>query len=195
VLQIIGTVQADTVAVWRPGSGHVQVDASFLPGGFRTFPLLGIDRMIALLCDGDDSITVGGSITLPSRIDGGQGNDTIVGGGGPSVLLGGIGDDSITGGKGRNVIIGGIGADRLVGGAGSDLMIAGSTSYDETDEALFAILLEWNSTRSYGERVSNLIDGLGPVLAGSGLKLKKGVTVFDDADVDGLEAIQKVLLA
>jgi Ca2+-binding RTX toxin-like protein len=145
-----------------------------------------MQRMVALLCGGDDAISVGGRVMISARIDGGMGNDSIVDGGGPSVLLGGLGNDSVTGGRGRNVIIGGVGADRLVGGAGSDLLIGGRTSFDNDDAALMAILAEWTSSRSFTERVANLQDGLGPILYGTGIKLKKGQTVFDDADVDSL---------
>jgi len=48
------------------------------------------------------------------------------------------------------------------------------------------ILKECTSSRSYDSRVANLRNGLGPVLAPSGTKLKRGVTVFDDLDVDKL---------
>jgi hypothetical protein len=185
-LQIIGTNGPDTVSVFLANDSHIQVDASFLAGGSQTFPILGIQRIVALLGGGDDSISIGGSVLIPAKVEGGDGNDAITGGGGPSILLGGTGNDSIIGGRGRNLIIGGIGADRLVGGAGSDLLIAGTTLYDDTDAALLAILLEWTSTREFAARTANISQGLGPVLSGTEIKLLAGETVFDDADVDTL---------
>jgi hemolysin type calcium-binding protein len=85
-------------------------------------------------------------------------------------------------------MIGGVGSDRMVGGSGDDLMIAGRTAHDNNDDALLAILSEWNSTRTYAERVAN-ISGTGQASRLNGpYFLKKGdqATVFEDSDVDTL---------
>ena len=52
--------------------------------------------------------------------------------------------------------------------------------------AQLKLLEEWNSTRSLAERVANLRAGTGSVLAGTGLALAKGLTVFDDLAADAL---------
>jgi Ca2+-binding RTX toxin-like protein len=58
---------------------------------------------------GNDTVMVDPRITLPTRIDGGAGNDRLWGGSGPNVLLGG---------EGKNVLIGMPGRDSLVGSPG-----------------------------------------------------------------------------
>lgn len=75
---------------------------------------------------------------------------------------------------------------QAIGGNASDLLIAGTTSYDHDDSALQIILTQWTSLRSYAERITNLRDRLGPVLGATGIKLKKGETVIEDADADEL---------
>ncbi len=71
---------------------------------------------------GDDTITATGS---SSWLFGGTGNDTITGSDADSWLrerlFGGDGDDTIDGGGGDDVIYGGAGDDSLTGGSGADL--------------------------------------------------------------------------
>jgi hypothetical protein len=64
-----------------------------------------------------------------------------------------------------------------------DILIGGITDFDDDPIALMQLLEEWNSDRSYEERVDNLRTGAGPVLDGTGLLLAPG-TVEDDGDVD-----------
>ena len=89
------------------------------------------------------------------------------------------------------MLIGGYGADRIVGNADEDLLIAGSTSYNDNDQALCAIMQEWTSANSHNGRVANIQAGTG--LAG-GFRLNgndgAGQTVFNDNDVDQLTGSQ-----
>jgi Ca2+-binding RTX toxin-like protein len=71
---------------------------------------------------GNDTITIGAGVTVPLEIDGGKGNDTIVGGSGNDELKGGAGKDSINGGAGDDILEGEQGNDSLVGGAGRDFL-------------------------------------------------------------------------
>jgi Ca2+-binding RTX toxin-like protein len=57
---------------------------------------------------------------LNARLDGGAGDDALLGQKGDDVLLGGAGRDWLQGGGGRNVLTGGEGADFFVLGAGND---------------------------------------------------------------------------
>lgn len=66
------------------------------------------------------------------RIDGGDGNDLIVGAGGPLQANGGDGDDTITGGVGNDVLAGGEGSDVINGGIGSDYLL-GSSNVSDAD--------------------------------------------------------------
>jgi hypothetical protein len=48
------------------------------------------------------------------------------------------------------------------------------------------LLDEWNSSRSYTARVTNIRAGIGPVLSGTGKLLSLGTTVFNDTSTDQL---------
>src|SRR3712207_7621788 len=54
------------------------------------------------------------------RLDGGRGDDVLIGGGGNDRLSGRQGDDDLRGGIGNDLILGGGGNDRLDGGGGLD---------------------------------------------------------------------------
>ena len=68
--------------------------------------------------DGDDMIA--GFDGLDDAIDGGLGNDTILGRRGADDISGGAGNDTLDGGDGEDTINGGLGDDALAGGADSD---------------------------------------------------------------------------
>src|SRR5262249_15365687 len=67
-------------------------------------------------------------------------------------------------------------------GTEGDLLIAGSTLFDTDPQALFQIVHEWASGRSYAERVTRLENGV------SGLPRLDPTTVLDDHVVDQLFA-------
>jgi Ca2+-binding RTX toxin-like protein len=135
-----------------------------------------------LLLGGDGSdYMYGGS--GDDRLFGQIGNDQMFGDAGNDVVVGGNGNDKLYGSSGRDVLIGGLGADSLFGGAGDDVLIAGSTSHDEDDEALQAILAEWAANRSYAMRINNLRSGGG----NNGTFTLDKATVLDDGDKDTLQ--------
>ena len=114
---------------------------------------------------------------------GGNGIDQLFGGDGSDILLGGASRDVLWGGVGRDILIGGIGVDRMAGGDDDDILIAGYTRHDGNDEALFAIRLEWNSRRSYEERVANLHGEDNPTFndrLNGDYFLRDGIEVGDD---------------
>jgi Ca2+-binding RTX toxin-like protein len=76
--------------------------------------------------EGDDTVSVAGTIELPVTMRGGPGRDTLIGGSGPDKLVGGEGNDKLAGRGGDDLIFGGIGNDELLGGAGNDLLRGGS---------------------------------------------------------------------
>jgi Ca2+-binding RTX toxin-like protein len=182
-LVVTGTAAADHIR-FTPSGGGVQAQLDGLPNG-RFAPT---GRLIADGQGGNDTIQVGGGITLPAWLYGGDGNDTLQGGGGNDVLLGGAGNDELRGGGGRDLLIGGLGADKLRGKG--DLLIASTTAFDADLAALDAIMAEWTSSRDYATRVANLRGtGSGP-RANGGYFLQAsgpGVTVFDDGAVDQLQ--------
>ena len=98
------------------------------------------DRLVVNLLGGDDvfegSALAAGAIGL--TVDGGDGDDVIIGSAGDDVLLGGAGDDVLIGGPGNDVLDGGAGDDdieiQLVGG---DVMVRGFEAGDELDFGAF----------------------------------------------------------
>jgi Ca2+-binding RTX toxin-like protein len=170
-LYIVGTNDADGdhVSVNKVGKDEIRVHADFIPQPFRTFDLGVVDQIIAYLCDGDDHLTIAKSVLTPAIIHSGAGNDHVVAGGGPTVLLGDAGNDMLVGGKGRTILVGGTGLDRLVGGSADDILIGGSTDAD--DVALATLLGAWNNNDSYANRVL-AVDAL--------------LTVMDDLEEDKL---------
>ena len=112
---------------------------------------------------GDDSISGGAG---NDTIFGGAGSDSVVGGSGQDrifgeadgdLLIGGSGDDTVIGGDGRDVVTGGTDSDVVEGNDGEDVLIAGRISLSVVNMA--SILAEWNSARTYQQRVDNIHDG------------------------------------
>ena len=62
-------------------------------------------------------------------------------------------------------------------------------NHDSDAAALSLLRSEWTSANSYATRVSNLANGTGAILGGTGVKLKNsgvGRTVFNDTEKDTL---------
>lgn len=200
ILFVVGSDDDDQVSFHKQGKNSITVHADFLSdkGHKRTLSAEGLDSITVFLCAGDDHATIAGNVDIPAIMDGGAGDDHLVGGGVGSVLIGGPGDDMLIGTIGRDILIGGDGRDRLVGQGGEDILIGGSTSFTSGDDddllannaALLSILAEWNSDRDLETRMSN-IDGSG---AGPDFDARDnadnyfqwGVTVTDDGDEDVL---------
>jgi len=74
---------------------------------------------------GNDAIAIDDDITLPVSLVGGDGNDTLSAGDGPTTIEGGDGDDVLTGGIGDDSILGGEGNDDIDGQSGDDVLVGG----------------------------------------------------------------------
>jgi len=134
-LTIRGTLGPDAI---RTNLGPLQ------PGGARdlivrindrpgvTFDLASVQRVVVLAGDGNDLVALwsdtpddnGLAIGLggrPAMVDGGKGNDTLIGEDGADVINGGLGNDQIAGREG---------ADRLSGGAGDDSIVSNGGGID-----------------------------------------------------------------
>jgi Ca2+-binding RTX toxin-like protein len=84
------------------------------------------------------------------------------------------------------VLIGGTGADLIGGNGADDILISGSTAFDFNLTALELIRAEWNSARTFADRVVNL-SGNGTTGINGSVVLRAagpGETVSDDATVD-----------
>ena len=79
---------------------------------------------------GNDLITcdtgLGLALELAVNLDGGSGNDTLLGGDGPELLVGGNGKDVLTGGAGDDRLFGKNGVDSLDGGLDDDVLSGGN---------------------------------------------------------------------
>jgi len=195
-----GNSDGDTLTINDiPGTnGYLEVDSVAAPG---VFGAQNLELVILLGSTGNDTLINKTAIT--AFLNGGPGNDTLTGGSGFDILLGGAGNDLMHGGggidvllassgndslfgdAGRDLLIGGPGGDFFDGGSEDDILIAGSTSFDDQQFALDAILGEWAAFRAYQARVDNLSGtGTGPRLNGD-VFLLAGVTVFEDtSDID-----------
>src|SRR5687767_12907201 len=68
------------------------------------------------LAAGDDHASLARNVTEAATLNGGEGDDTVLGGGGATTLNGDAGDDRLTAGSGATTVNGGQGDDRLRGG-------------------------------------------------------------------------------
>jgi hypothetical protein len=110
-LMITGTPGPDRIGIAPtklPGTVRVVFDGKVL-GSYG--PVANIDVNAGA---GNDTVTVDPRITLPTRLDGGAGNDRLRGGSGPNVLLGEDGNDTLIGNPSRDTLDGGPGLNRQV---------------------------------------------------------------------------------
>ena len=158
VLTVTGTAGRDQIAVTQKDTDRLQVarrtvtiDAAgkrTVSNDRKTFDLAAVKSIVAELGAGNDAITVGvpffRSLNIPTTLNGGAGNDILVGGnaadtinggdgrdvlvgnGGKDALSGGAGDDLLEGGGGDDTLDGGAGRDKLDGGRGTDVLRGGA---------------------------------------------------------------------
>jgi hypothetical protein len=142
LLKVKGTRASDAIALrLKAGDpGTLQVD--FGDNGWADFSF-GRNKVTKIAVDaraGNDRVRIDDSNgaftdTIPTAIDGGDGNDTIAGGKGSELLLGGDGIDSIDGNGGNDLALLGAGDDTFVWdpGDGSDTI----EGQDGADRMLF----------------------------------------------------------
>jgi Ca2+-binding RTX toxin-like protein len=159
-VKITGTGGNDVITVTRNGSNQGSVVVKINNVNKGTFNFTG--SILVYGNAGNDTITIDSLVTRTAFVFGGDGKDTINGGGGNDVLLGQNQDVSVNGNAGRDIMVGGDGADKLNGGSGDDVLVAGGTSYDNNLAALCKLLDEWKRTDlGYSSRVSHLRNGGG----------------------------------
>jgi Ca2+-binding RTX toxin-like protein len=102
----------------NPGAGCTRISNT----GVKC-PVAGVSRISVLARDQNDAVAVASTVTIPTVIDGGSGNDVLGGGAGPDQFIGSTGDDRMTGNNGNDRFSeerGANGADRIDGGANRD---------------------------------------------------------------------------
>jgi uncharacterized delta-60 repeat protein len=127
VLTATGTANADTITIERTGTDDVIVKVGTLS---RQFDMDDFDTVLLQGLGGNDTITVlepiqAGSLTRKVTLEGGAGNDTLLGNGLDEVLRGGDGDDHLEGAGGPDALFGNAGNDSLFGGVGQDFIDGG----------------------------------------------------------------------
>jgi Ca2+-binding RTX toxin-like protein len=133
VLTVQGTNVSDRIAlrlqVGQPGILQVDVgDDGSVEFSFerREIAAIAVDAR-----NGADSVRIDESNgvfgdTIPTTIDGENGNDTLVGGAGAGTLNGGNGNDTVAGGSGAEKLAGGNGNDTIDGNRGNDVAFMGN---------------------------------------------------------------------
>lgn len=136
VLYVIGTNGDDVVMLKEKNHGtELRVKTKFDGGSTTTeyFDIAVIDSIEMHLRDGDDYASMTHahgwhkhSVDIAATIDGGDGNDVLIGGSQADLIDGGDGDDCLHGESGDDTIHGGDGKDYIDGGWGNDIMYAGA---------------------------------------------------------------------
>ena len=109
----------------------LQVDVGDDGSAEFNVPRAEITRIIVDGGNGGDSLRIdetNGLFTdaIPTTIDGGNGNDRLVGGSGAVTIRGGNGDDVLLGGAGAETLLGGNGDDSIDGNKGNDVGVMGN---------------------------------------------------------------------
>ncbi|MCA9189736.1 MAG: calcium-binding protein, partial [Planctomycetales bacterium] len=126
-VEILGTENADVFTVQQLSNGVFRItNAQNATFRFR-FPESITDRDIEQLrvsgMGGDDHIEAIGNFDVNVlQLDGGEGDDTLIGAESRNELLGGAGDDMLIGGSSRDILRGGDGSDTLRGGGSNDAL-------------------------------------------------------------------------
>ncbi len=126
--QLLGTApnvptSSVTSIVVKGGDAANNIDLSLVTN--LTFPSLTGTRPI-FVDGGNGDDTIVGSLTYNDSLLGGDGIDTVDGQGGNDTINGGDGRDSITGGDGNDSLIGGDGSDTITGDLGNDTINGGN---------------------------------------------------------------------
>jgi Ca2+-binding RTX toxin-like protein len=141
-LTVRGTKQSDkiTLRLQAGDPGNLQVDVGDDGSADFSFERSKIAKIVVKARSGADLVRIDESNglftdSIPTTLDGGDGNDTIAGGKGIETLLGGAGSDSIDGNGGNDLALMGAGNDTFVWdpGDGSDTV----EGQDGADTMLF----------------------------------------------------------
>ncbi len=178
----VGDGQTDSVILnGTPGDDNImatQAGSVVSVSGLKTFiSITGAETADVLTINaqgGNDSVNLSGPATVfTCTVDGGPGNDVIIGSPRADMLIGGDGNDTITGRGGNDVIFGGAGDDVFIWnpGDGSDVV----EGQGDTDTLLFN-----------GSNISEAVD-----ISGNGSRLRFFRDVANVVmDCDGIEQVR-----
>jgi Ca2+-binding RTX toxin-like protein len=157
-LGIGGTAGKDYAVVSYLPGGIIRVTESENGGPFRAYDFIGAQVKYIVFQGGEGDDTCYNLTAKPCEMDGGEGNDYLVGGSGNDrlyggnvyggeyyhgndTIFGGSGDDGIAGQTGNDVLVGDAGNDTITGGFGDDSMWGGDghdLMFDEAGNDLLA---------------------------------------------------------
>jgi FG-GAP-like repeat/RTX calcium-binding nonapeptide repeat (4 copies) len=123
VLTIVGTPGDDTISIT---SADQQLTVAVDGAADGTFPVTQVTGISIAGKAGDDVLKVDASVSLPATLKGGGGNDSLQGGGGDNVLVGADGNDTLNGGGGTNLLVPGALLTYTDGPTGNDSLVGGS---------------------------------------------------------------------
>jgi Ca2+-binding RTX toxin-like protein len=133
LLTVEGTNAADRIALrLETGQpGILQVDFGDDGSAEFSFARRAIAQIVVKAGNGGDAVRIDEnngvfSDTIPTTIDGGNGDDRLSGGSGAGTLIGGNGNDALFGGNGNEKLIGGNGNDTIDGNKGNDVAFMGN---------------------------------------------------------------------
>jgi hypothetical protein len=133
LLTVTGTNAADRIALrLRAGQpGILEVDFGDDGSAEFSFERGEIAQIVVDAGKGGDAVRIDESNgvfadTILTTINGGNGNDRLVGGAGAGTLIGGNGDDALFGGNGNEKLLGGNGNDTIDGNKGNDVAFMGN---------------------------------------------------------------------
>jgi len=132
LLTVEGSNASDRIALRLQAGqpGILQVDFGDDGSAEFSFARADIARIVINAGNGGDSVRIDEtngifSDSIPTTIDGANGNDRLVGGAGAGTVLGGNGNDRLIGG-GAGTLSGGNGDDTLAGGSGAETLLGGN---------------------------------------------------------------------
>ena len=132
-LTIKGTNAADLIALRLSAvqRGVLQVDVGDDGTADFEFNSADLAQIIVKAANGDDTVRIdeGNGVfsdTIPTTLEGGNGNDSLTGGSGAGTLHGGNGNDRLAGGNGNETLFGDNGNDSIDGNKGDDVGVLGN---------------------------------------------------------------------
>jgi Ca2+-binding RTX toxin-like protein len=118
LLTVTGTNGSDNIVVAKARKGWLNVTMNNATQRFR---IISVTKIVVNALGGSDTVAFSSRV-IGATINGGDGNDHLMGSRNGDTINGGAGNDSLWGWQGNDVIIGGDGADTIDGCDGNDTL-------------------------------------------------------------------------
>src|SRR3954447_25392367 len=114
-LTVVGSPKNDRISVRYDGESYLVNDGRRATSFSQNISSIRIDAG-----NGRDTVNVDKTVTIPTVINGGAGNDLLNGGSGDDQMNGAAGNDQLNGNDGNDTLLGGTGNDAMNGNDGWD---------------------------------------------------------------------------